>query len=63
MKLPKISSPRGYALRGGFHCAPFAHQSAGTFQSGTVRFSVSAFNTPAEVEAFVRCLTTQKIYK
>ena len=53
----------GYALRGGFHCAPFAHRTAGTIRSGTVRFSVSAFNTPAEVEAFVRCLTTQKIYK
>ena len=53
----------GYALRGGFHCAPFAHRTAGTFQSGTVRFSASAFNTAAEVEAFVHHLTTQKIYK
>ena len=46
----------GFALRGGFHCAPYAHQTAGTFMSGTVRFSVSAFNTAGEVEAFLQRL-------
>ena len=45
---------KGFALRGGFHCAPYAHQTAGTTQGGTVRFSVSAFNTPGEVDAFLR---------
>ena len=53
----------GFALRGGFHCAPFAHQSAGTLRSGTVRFSVSAFNTADEVARFLDLLTKQKIYK
>ena len=53
----------GFALRGGFHCAPFAHQTAGTIQSGTVRFSVSAFNTAGEVDALLERLRKQKIYK
>jgi hypothetical protein len=30
---------RGIAVRAGLHCAPLAHQSAGTFPSGTVRLS------------------------
>ncbi len=46
----------GFSLRAGYHCAPFAHQTAGTIQTGTVRFSVSAFNTGGEVEALSRFL-------
>lgn len=42
---------RGIAVRAGLHCAPLAHQSAGTLDSGTVRVSFSAFNTPGEAEA------------
>ena len=38
------------AVRAGLHCAPTAHQSAGTMDSGTVRVSFSAFNTPQEVQ-------------
>jgi len=30
---------RGIAVRAGLHCAPLAHQSAGTLESGTVRIS------------------------
>lgn len=40
----------GIAVRAGFHCAPLAHRSAGTIQTGTVRASFSAFNTPAEAD-------------
>ena len=43
---------RGMAVRAGLHCAPAAHESAGTLKTGTVRVSFSAFNTPAEVSAF-----------
>ena len=42
------------AVRAGLHCAPLAHQSAGTLEAGTVRASVSAFNTPREVERFTQ---------
>ena len=40
----------GIAVRGGMHCAPFAHETAGTYDTGTVRFSFSPFNTMNEVE-------------
>lgn len=35
---------RGIAVRAGLHCAPLAHQTAGTMETGTIRFSFSAFN-------------------
>ena len=35
----------GIAVRAGLHCAPLAHQTAGTLKRGTVRFSFSPFNT------------------
>lgn len=35
----------GIAVRAGYHCAPYAHRSAGTLETGTIRASFSAFNT------------------
>ena len=52
-------SDEGFAVRAGLHCAPIAHESAGTLESGTVRISVSAFNSAAEMDDFGACL--QKI--
>ena len=40
----------GVAVRAGLHCAPLAHASAGTDGTGTVRYSVSFFNTREEME-------------
>lgn len=37
------------AVRAGLHCAPLAHESAGTLRSGTVRFSFCAFSTEQDV--------------
>lgn len=34
---------RGICVRSGLHCAPTAHESAGTLATGTVRFSFSPF--------------------
>lgn len=45
-------SDMGIAVRAGLHCAPLAHDTAGTLASGTVRASFSIFNTMEEVEAF-----------
>lgn len=42
-------SERGIAVRSGLHCAPEAHRTVGTLETGTVRFSVSPFTTEAEV--------------
>ena len=44
---------RGIAVRAGLHCAPYAHESAGTKEKGTVRVSFADFNTPAEVRTLV----------
>ncbi|MDR3729078.1 MAG: cysteine desulfurase, partial [Oscillospiraceae bacterium] len=35
------------------HCAPLAHRTVGTFETGTVRLSVSAFNTEKEIAEFL----------
>ena len=40
---------RGIAVRAGLHCAPLAHRTAGTLETGTVRVSVSDFNTQQEI--------------
>ncbi len=40
----------GCAVRAGLHCAPLAHKSAGTLESGTVRLSPSAFTTEKEAK-------------
>lgn len=46
----------GIAVRAGLHCAPLAHKSAGTGESGTVRISFSAFNNENEVDETLRVL-------
>ncbi|RBP36680.1 aminotransferase class V-fold PLP-dependent enzyme [Garciella nitratireducens] len=38
------------ASRSGLHCAPLAHKTIGTFEQGTVRFSMGYFNTIEEVD-------------
>lgn len=44
---------RGIAVRAGLHCAPLAHRTAGTADTGTVRASFSHWNTPEEVARFL----------
>jgi cysteine desulfurase family protein len=41
------------AVRSGYHCAPLAHQSAGTLDFGAVRASVGVFTTDEDVEYFI----------
>lgn len=45
-----LSSKFAIATRVGLHCAPSAHQSFGTYETGTVRFSFSSFNTDEEID-------------
>ncbi len=47
---------REIAVRTGLHCAPLAHRSAGTLDTGTVRLSFSDFNTREEVHRFLRTM-------
>ena len=46
----QIFSEQNVAVRTGLHCAPYAHKFIGTFPAGTVRFSVSYFNSDEDFE-------------
>lgn len=46
----------GFAVRAGLHCAPLAHETAGTLSTGTVRVSVSDFNTEQEIQQLLNVL-------
>lgn len=47
----------GFAVRAGLHCAPLAHQTAGTLETGTIRASVSAFNREVEMIQFIHAVS------
>lgn len=63
-RIPKIPSEciaqalaeRDICVRAGLHCAPCAHRTAGTEQTGTVRFSLGIYNTVEELQETVSCL-------
>ena len=40
----------GIQTRVGLHCAPAAHQTLGTFPTGTIRFSFGFFNTEDDAD-------------
>ena len=44
----------GIGVRAGLHCAPLAHESAGTLDSGTVRVSFGHSSTFGEVSGFLK---------
>lgn len=46
----------GICVRAGLHCAPMAHETAGTLDTGTVRFSFSPFNKQEEIDLTARIL-------
>lgn len=46
------------AVRAGQHCAPLAHESAGTLDTGTVRISFGPETRRAETEFFIRKLAS-----
>ncbi len=52
----QILSDIDIAVRTGLHCAPDAHRFIRTFPGGTVRLSVSYFNTEADVDALREAL-------
>jgi cysteine desulfurase family protein len=46
----------GICARSGLHCAPEAHKTLKTFPQGTVRFSLSCFNTMQEIDIAINAL-------
>lgn len=51
---------RGIAVRAGLHCAPIAHESAGTLETGTVRISFGHDANPRQTEAFLQAIQAEK---
>lgn len=43
----------GVGIRPGLHCAPLAHQTIGSFEQGTVRFSFGLFTKKEELESAI----------
>ena len=52
----QVLSDNNIAIRTGLHCSPNAHRFIGTFPAGTVRFSVSYFNTREDFEKLDKAL-------
>lgn len=46
----------GVCVRGGIHCAILAHTQIRTVETGAVRISLNAYNTPEEVEKFIQII-------
>lgn len=46
----------GIACRAGLHCAPWAHRTIGTIDTGTIRFSPGYFNTEEEMDQAIRAV-------
>lgn len=51
----------GIAVRAGLHCAPLAHESAGTLETGTIRVSFGHDAAPWQTEKFLRAAEKLKI--
>ena len=49
-----ILAKQGIAVRAGLHCAPLAHESAGTLQTGTVRVSFGHDACSAQTQALLK---------
>lgn len=56
----QLLADRGIAVRAGLHCAPLAHESAGTLDTGTVRVSFGSDATDAQTAAFLRAAVSLK---
>ena len=50
----QVLARQGIAVRAGLHCAPCAHESAGTLDTGTIRVSFGHDAAPGQTEAFLR---------
>ena len=52
----QLLSEKGFALRGGLHCAPLAHRKMGTLECGTARIGLGYFNTLQQAKALVHAV-------
>lgn len=54
MEAARFLGSRGIAVRSGLHCAPLAHESAGTLETGTIRVSFGHDANSGQTEEFLR---------
>ena len=52
-----LDSDFGIKNRSGLHCAPLAHETIGSFPTGTVRLSLSYFNNKEDIEYTLNSLS------
>ncbi len=55
-KVARLLDERGFAVRGGYHCAYLAHKNYGTEKYGAVRVSVGYFNSKKDIKNLIFCL-------
>lgn len=53
----QLLARRGIAVRAGLHCAPYAHESTGTLDTGTVRVSFGWDANGEQTNAFLRAVS------
>ena len=58
----RMLAQRGIAVRAGLHCAPLAHESAGTLDSGTVRISFGYDASDAQCDALLEAVPKLTAY-
>ncbi len=51
-----LDTKYGIATRAGLHCAPLAHETLGTSDTGSVRLSIGCFNTLEEIDITLAAL-------
>lgn len=51
-----VFAEQNIAVRSGLQCAPLAHKTLGTFPSGTIRFSCSAFTSDDDFRELIKTL-------
>jgi len=56
-------SRRGIAIRAGLHCAPLAHESAGTLDTGTLRVSFGYNAADNQTDRLLEALSKEKTRK
>ena len=52
-----ILDQEGFALRAGYHCAPWIHQRLGTEEGGTLRIGPGPFNREADIDRLAALLS------
>ncbi len=60
-ELAKLLAEQGIAVRAGLHCAPLAHESAGTLKTGTVRVSFGHDASQNQLRCLLRCLRSLEL--